>query len=106
MHGGVFSIEPTTPNPWDLFDLVGSGVAVTRADGTLEFCNCALLQLLAQSADALLGCSIFTVFVGGTDHELERLHRTALSASADLRTQVRSPGGRFVASTALRTSSG
>jgi PAS domain S-box-containing protein len=101
MHGLALSVEPTEPNPWQLFDHVGSGIAVTAPDGTLEFCNTALLRLLAQGAAVLLGTSIFELLDGGTRGELQRLHATALSASADLRTQVRSPSGRFVANAAL-----
>jgi nitrate/nitrite-specific signal transduction histidine kinase len=42
--------ETAAGSPWLLFDLVGSGVAVTTPDGALDFCNAALLQLLAQDA--------------------------------------------------------
>jgi signal transduction histidine kinase len=89
-------------SPWDLFDHVASGVAVTTSDGTLEFCNTALLQLLAQSADALRGLSIFQLLDGGGGGELELLQRTALSVNTELRAQVRSSGGRFVAAAVLR----
>jgi PAS domain S-box-containing protein len=94
--------EPNTASSWDLFDSVETGVAVTTADGTLEFCNTALLRLLAESPDALLGSSIFKLLEGGANDALEKLHRTALAARTDLRTQVRSGTGRFVAATVLR----
>jgi len=80
---------------------VGTGIAVTAADGTVEFCNTTLLRLMAQSAETLRGASIFELFDGGANDELERLHRTALTAKADLRTQVRSASGGFVAGAVL-----
>src|SRR5277367_4033972 len=98
---GLSSGAPAAAS-WELFDHVGSGIAVTRPGGALEFCNAALLQLLAQSARALSGTSIFKLLDGGANGELERLQRAALSANAELRTQVRSAGGRFVASAVLR----
>jgi PAS domain S-box-containing protein len=85
-----------------LFDLVETGVAVTAPDGTLEFCNTALLQLLAQDAKALLGSSVFSLLDGGANHELERAHRTALATNKELRTQVRSSGNEFVACAVMR----
>ena len=88
---------------WTLFDLVGSGVAVTTADGTVEYCNGALLRLLAKDADALCGTSIFALLDGGADGALEKLHRAALGTDREMRTQVRSPG-RFVAGAVLRRS--
>jgi two-component system sensor kinase FixL len=94
--------ESNTASPWDLFDSVGTGVAVTTADGTLEFCNTALLRLLAQSSEALLGSSIFKLLEGGANDALEKVHRTALAAKTELRTQVRSATGRFVAGAVLR----
>ena len=94
--------ETAAGSPWLLFDLVGSGVAVTTPDGALDFCNSALLQLLAQDAQGLLGSSIFGLLDGGANNELERLHRAALATNKELRTQVRSASGRFVASAAMR----
>jgi PAS domain S-box-containing protein len=88
---------------WTLFDLVGSGVAVTSADGTVEYCNGALLRLLAKDAVALCGTSIFALLDGGADGALEELHRAALGTDREMRTQVRSPG-RFVAGAVLRRS--
>jgi PAS domain S-box-containing protein len=102
MDGGAHAGEPIADISWVLFDLVGGGVAVTRADGILEFCNCALLRLLAQNAEALRGASIFKLLNGGTGDELERLHRTALATGQELRTQVRSFCGRVVAGAVLR----
>lgn len=102
MHALALSIEPNAASSWDLFDHVGGGVAVTTPDGILEFCNTALLQLLAQSADALRGTSIFQLLGGGSGGDLELLHLTALSAGSELRTQVRSHSGRFVAAAVLR----
>jgi two-component system CheB/CheR fusion protein len=102
MHGLALSVEPNASSLWDLFDHVGSGVAVTTSDGTVEFCNTALLQLLAQSADALRGSSIFQLLDGGSVGQLEQLQLTALSVNTELRTQVRSSGGRFVAAAVLR----
>ena len=88
---------------WTLFDLVGSGVAVTSADGTVEYCNGALLRLLAKDAVALCGTSIFALLDGGANGALEELHRAALGTDREMRTQVRSPG-RFVAGAVLRRS--
>ncbi len=88
---------------WTLFDLVGSGVAVTTADGTVEYCNGALLRLLAKDADALCGTSIFALLDGGANGALQKLHRAALGTDREMRTQVRSPG-RFVAGAVLRRS--
>jgi PAS domain S-box-containing protein len=96
--------ETAAGSSWSLFDLVGSGVAVTTPDGTLDFCNAALLQLLAQDARGLLGSSIFSLLDGGANNELERLHRAALATNKELRTQVRSSSGRFVASAVMRRS--
>jgi hypothetical protein len=48
--GLAHAFEPTAASSWFLFEFVGSGVAVTTADGTVEFCNTALLQLMAQSS--------------------------------------------------------
>jgi PAS domain S-box-containing protein len=89
-------------SPWALFDLVGGAVAVTTPDGTLEFCNSALLELLAQNAQALLGSSIFDLLDGGANDELRSLHRTALATDKELRSRVRSPSGNFVASAVMR----
>jgi PAS domain S-box-containing protein len=94
--------ETAAGSPWLLFDLVGSGVAVTTPDGVLDFCNAALLQLLAQDAQRLLGSSIFSLLDGGANNELERLHRAALATNKELRTQVRGSSGRFVASAVMR----
>jgi PAS domain S-box-containing protein len=94
--------ETAAGSSWFLFDLVASGVAVTTSDGTLEFCNTALLQLLAQDANALLGSSIFDLLTGGANNELERLHRLALATNNELRTQVRSSSSRFAASAVMR----
>ena len=94
--------ETAAESPWLLFDLVGSGVAVTTPDGALDFCNAALLKLLGQDAQELLGSSIFRLLDGGANDELERLHRAALATNKELRTQVRSSGGRFVASAVMR----
>jgi two-component system CheB/CheR fusion protein len=102
MHGLALSVEPNASSLWDLFDHVGSGVAVTTSDGTVEFCNTALLQLLAQSAEALRGSSIFQLLDGGSVGQLEQLQLTALSVNTELRTQVRSSAGRFVAAAVLR----
>ena len=95
MDGLAHAREPATGSSWYLFDLLGSGVAVTTPDGALEFCNTALLQLLAQNAESVLGSSIFKLLDGGANNELEKLHRTALMTDNELRTQVRS--GRIVA---------
>jgi PAS domain S-box-containing protein len=89
---------------WSLFDLVGSGVAVTSADGLFEYCNGALLRLLAREADALCGTSIFALLDGGANGALEKLHRATLATNRELRTQVRGYCGRFVAAAELRRS--
>jgi PAS domain S-box-containing protein len=94
--------QAATGSRWSLFDLVGSGVAVTAADGAIEYCNSALLRLLAQNAQTLCGTSIFALLDGGANGALESLHRAALAANRELRTQVRSSGGRFVAGAVLR----
>ncbi len=60
----MHATEPAAGSDWHLFDLVGSGVAVTAPDGTLEFCNTALSQLLARDSHALLGMSIFKLLEG------------------------------------------
>ena len=94
--------ERVPESPWLLFDLVGIGVAVTAADGTLEFCNAALQDLTAGHVEALPGSSIFKLLVGGTQDDLQQLHEAALQTDAELHTQVRSYGGRFSANAALR----
>jgi PAS domain S-box-containing protein len=94
--------ERMPESPWLLFDLVASGVAVTAADGTLEFCNTALLDLTAGHADALPGSSIFRLLVGGTNDELQQLHEAALATDAELRARVRSYSGGFSANAVLR----
>ena len=96
--------EPATGSPWLLFDLVGSGIAVTTADGTLEYCNGALLKLLPQTAQSPSGISIFTLFDGGPNNELERSHLSALATDTEVRTRVRSLSGSFVAGAVLRRS--
>jgi PAS domain S-box-containing protein len=72
----------------------------------LEFCNTALLQLLALNADAVLNTSVFKLLEGSAENELERLHRAALRTNHELRAHVRSSNGRFVASAVLRRSDG
>jgi PAS domain S-box-containing protein len=94
--------ETTTASSWSLFDLVESCVAVTTPDGTLEYCNAALLQLLAQDEKTLLGSSIFDLLDGGANGELDKLQRIALATNKELRTQVRGSGSRFVASAVMR----
>ncbi len=101
-NGFALGRKSATASAWELFNCVGSGVAVSTPDGMLEFCNPALLQLLAQTAEALVGTSIFELLDSGIVGELERLHRTALSAGTEMRTQVRSASGRFVAAAVLR----
>jgi two-component system CheB/CheR fusion protein len=91
-----------TTSPWFPFDLVASGVAVTTPDGTLVFCNSALLQLLAHDTQALAGSSIFKLLNAGPNNELENLHRIALAADTELRTQVQSSSSRLVASAVVR----
>jgi two-component system, LuxR family, sensor kinase FixL len=102
MEGLADTGEPAAGSAWCLFDLVGGGVAVTTPDGTLEFCNTALLRQLSQDAEALLGTSIFKLLDGGAHGGLETLHRAAMTANGELRTQVRSLSGRFVASVVMR----
>ncbi len=102
MHHLAHVWEPAAGSPWSLFDFVGSGIAVTSSDGSIEYCNPALLQFLGQDMGVLGGSSIFTLLDGGANHELEHLHRTALTANNELRTQVRSFSGRFVAGAVLR----
>jgi PAS domain S-box-containing protein len=85
-----------------LFEFVGSGIAVTAADGILEFCNTALLKLAGQSAAELVGSSIFNLLDGSADGEAERLQAAALAADTELRAQVRGSHGRFVAGAVVR----
>jgi PAS domain S-box-containing protein len=92
----------TAGSSWFLFDLLGGGVAVTGPDGTLEYCNSALLQLTAQSAKTLLGTSIFKLLESAAKGDLRDLHAAALASDAELRTPVRSARGRFAASAVLR----
>src|ERR1700722_1003513 len=94
--------EMAAGSAWLLFDLVGSGVAVTAPAGTLEYCNVALLQLLGRDAAALMGSSIFDLLDGGANHELERLHRIPLATDKELRTRGRGSDSRFVASAVMR----
>jgi len=94
--------ETAAGSSWLLFDLVGGGVAVTAPDGTLEYCNDALLQLLARDAAGLMGSSMFDLLDSGANHELERLHRIALATDKELRTRVRGSDSRFVASAVMR----
>jgi PAS fold len=93
--------DVTTDSSWSLFDSVGSGVAVTRADGSLVFCNAALLEL-ARGAATLLGSSIFTLLDGGANGELQHLHHAALTTHTEQRTPVYGCSGNFVANAALR----
>ncbi len=93
---------PNTGSSWELFDHAGCGIAVSAPDGSLEFCNTALLRLMAQKAPPPAGTSIFKLLEGSVGDELERLHRTALSTDQELRTQVRGISGRFVAAAVLR----
>jgi len=64
MDGLAHAREPATGSCWYLFDLLGSGVAVTTPDGALEFCNTALLHLLAQNAESPIGCVNFELLDG------------------------------------------
>jgi PAS domain S-box-containing protein len=100
--GGEARTEPTAASSWFLYDFVGSGVAVTTADGTLEFCNTALLQLMAQGSKTLLGSSMFELLDGGANGELQALYRNALATNTELRIPVRNHGGGFAASAVLR----
>lgn len=94
--------EPGAGAPWALFDLIGAGIAVTSAEGNLEYCNPALSQMLVQHADDLRGISIFRLLDGGADNELERLHWSALATHNELRCRVRCYRGRFGAIAVLR----
>jgi two-component system, LuxR family, sensor kinase FixL len=101
LDGLAHAREPGAGSSWFLFDLVANGVAVTRPDGTLEYCNAALLRLLAQESSALLDSSIFSLLVGGANHELERLHRTALATDNELQAHVRCSRGKFAATAVM-----
>lgn len=94
--------QPAAGSRWSLFDLMGSAVAVTRADGTLEYCNPALLHLLSQNAEAVRGASMFELLEGGSDGALEGMHRAALEANRELRAEVRSARGGLAACAVLR----
>jgi len=95
--------ERMPESPWLLFDLVGSGVAVTTPDGTVEYCNAALKDLTAGHGHALPGSSIFQLLAGAATGEIERLHLAALATDAELRAQVRGCSGRFSANVVLRS---
>ncbi len=86
---------------WQLFDLVANGIAVTRLDGTLEYCNAAFQRMLADEPGALPGSSIFDLLKGDSRDELERLHRTALSSHHEQRAQVRSSREKFSATAVM-----
>src|SRR6202042_1608380 len=79
----------------------GNGIAVTTADGTLEYCNAALLQLMAQGPKTLLGSSIFELLDGGANGELQGLYRNALATNSELRTRVHNSGVGFAANAVL-----
>lgn len=96
--------ETAARSSWLPFDLVASAVAVTTPDGTLEFCNSALLHLLAQDEKVQVGSSVFSWLNSGANNELESLHGIALGTGKELRTQVRSFSSRFVASAVMRRS--
>jgi PAS domain S-box-containing protein len=100
--GLAHAFEPTAAPSWFLFEFVGSGVAVTTADGTVEFCNTALLQLLARSSKMPLGSSIFELLDGGANGELQGSYRNALATNTEVRTSVRNFGGGFAANAVLR----
>jgi PAS domain-containing protein len=65
MHQLARAGEPAKGSTWSLFDFVGSGIAVTSPDGTIEYCNTALLRFLGQDSPALEGSSIFALLDGG-----------------------------------------
>jgi PAS domain S-box-containing protein len=102
VNGLAQPFKSTAPSCWGLFDFAGSGIAVTTADGTLEFCNTALLQLMARGSKTLLGSSIFELLDGGANGELQGLCRDALATNSELRTPVRDAGGGFAANAVLR----
>ena len=88
-------------SPWTLFDSLGTCVAVTQPDGTLEFCNASLLQLTGQSTATLMGSSIFSL-LGTANGELQSLHHAVLATNMEQRARVRSSNGKFVAQATLR----
>jgi two-component system CheB/CheR fusion protein len=96
--------ETAARSSWLPFDLVANAVAVTTPDGTLEFCNAALLHLLAQEEKVQVGSSVFSWLNSGANNELESLHGIALGTGKELRTRVRSFSSRFVASAVMRRS--
>jgi PAS domain S-box-containing protein len=102
LDGLAHAREPGAGSSWQLFDLVANGIAVTRPDGTLEYCNAALLRMLGQESSTLLGVSIFTLLDGGAGKELERLHRSALVTHNETRGQVRSSRGKFSATAVMQ----
>ena len=71
-------------SPWTLFDSLGTCVAVTQPDGTLEFCNASLLQLTGQSTATLMGSSIFSL-LGTANGELRSLHHAVLATNMEQR---------------------
>jgi PAS domain S-box-containing protein len=102
LDGLAHAREPGAGSSWQLFDLVANGIAVTRPDGTLEYCNAALMRMLAQESSTLLGASIFTFLDGGAGKELERLHRSALVTHNEMRGQVRGSRGKFSATAVMQ----
>jgi PAS domain S-box-containing protein len=102
MDGLAHAREPTADPSWFLFEHVGGGVAVTMPDGSLEFCNSALLRLMGLSSKTPLGESIFDLLEGGAGDQLAGLHRAALVTDAELRTQVRGTCGGFIGCAILR----
>jgi PAS domain S-box-containing protein len=102
MDGIARGMEATTDSSWCLFDSVGSGIAVTRPDGTLAYCNTALLELAARQAATLLGSSIFDLLHGASSGDLRHLHHAALAGHTEQRTEVQGNGGNFVAGVILR----
>jgi PAS domain S-box-containing protein len=102
--GLAHALQRMPESPWYLFDLIGGGVAVTTPDGTVEFCNTALLALTAGHAGVLPGSSIFELLIGGATGDLERLHQAALATDDEVHAGVRSDRGRFSANVVLKRS--
>jgi PAS domain S-box-containing protein len=102
MDGLAHTQQPTPQSPWILFDFLGGGVAVTTPDGGVDYCNAALLQLLGQRTQAVLGSSIFKWLDADAQHDLRSLHSIALASHTELRAQVRCARGKFTANAVMR----
>jgi PAS domain S-box-containing protein len=101
LDGNGHNKQPPTDSPWAVYEAVGTGIAVTRPDGTLDFFNVALIKLMADGARTVLGASIFDL-LDGANGDLQSLHYAALAKDTEQRALVRSASGKFLANAVLR----